>query len=87
MSRGLAVTIEAEGLAAVNEQFELPLVGVLADIERAGVRVDAEALAVQSRRLETRLAGCRRASTRWRGSSSMLTTGRTGGKVLLLGAG
>ena len=56
LSRGLAVTIEAEGLAAVNEQFELPLVGVLADIERAGVRVDTEALAVQSRRLETQLA-------------------------------
>ena len=56
LSRGLAATIEAEGLAAVNEQFELPLVAVLADIERAGVRVDTDALAVQSRRLEAQLA-------------------------------
>ena len=48
--------IESEGLAAVNEQFELPLVAVLADIERAGVRVDTGALAVQSRRLEAQLA-------------------------------
>jgi DNA polymerase-1 len=56
LSRTLAPAIESEGLAAVNEQFELPLVAVLADIERAGVRVDTGALAVQSRRLEAQLA-------------------------------
>jgi DNA polymerase-1 len=55
LSRGLAGTLETEGLAAVNEQFELPLVAVLADIERAGVRVDTDALALQSRRLEAQL--------------------------------
>jgi DNA polymerase-1 len=56
LARGLAPALEAEGLAAVNEQFELPLVAVLADIERAGVRVDTASLALQSGRLEGQLA-------------------------------
>ena len=56
LSRRLAASLESEALAAVNEQFELPLVAVLADIERAGIRVDTDALAVQSRRLEAQLA-------------------------------
>jgi DNA polymerase-1 len=58
LSRGLAATVEAEGLAAVNEQLELPLVAVLADIERAGVRVDTDALVVQHARLSR---ACRKA--------------------------
>jgi DNA polymerase-1 len=56
LSRSLEKTLEAEGLASVNEQFELPLVAVLADIERAGVRVDTDSLARQSQRLEAQLA-------------------------------
>ena len=48
--------VEEAGLARVYEELELPLVPVLAAIERAGVRLDVGALAVQSRRLEEDLA-------------------------------
>jgi DNA polymerase-1 len=56
LSHKLAPALAAEGLTAVADEMELPLVGVLASIERAGVRVDTAALAVQSRRLESDLA-------------------------------
>jgi DNA polymerase-1 len=56
LSHRLTPMLEAEQLSKVNLDFELPLVDVLADIERAGVRVDTVALASQSRRLEAELA-------------------------------
>ena len=56
LSHRLGPLLEAEQLSKVNLDFELPLVDVLADIERAGVRVDTVALAAQSRRLEAELA-------------------------------
>jgi DNA polymerase-1 len=56
LSHRLMPMLEAEQLSKVNTDFELPLVDVLADIERAGVRVDTTALASQSRRLESELA-------------------------------
>jgi DNA polymerase-1 len=43
-------------LTAVYETLELPLIPVLIDIERAGVRLDAPALAAQSQRIEQELA-------------------------------
>jgi DNA polymerase-1 len=43
-------------LDGVLRDLEMPLVPVLVDLEREGVRVDAAALAGQSRRLETELA-------------------------------
>ena len=48
--------VEDAGLAPVYEELELPLVPVLAAIEREGVRLDVGALAAQSRRLEEDLA-------------------------------
>ncbi len=45
-----------EQLADVYAQVELPLVPVLVDVERAGVRIDGPALASQSQRLEQDLA-------------------------------
>lgn len=45
-----------EALAGVYEELELPLVPVLVDVERAGVRIDGPALASQSQRLEQELA-------------------------------
>ncbi len=45
-----------EQLSDVYAQLELPLVPVLVDIERAGVRIDGPALASQSQRLEQDLA-------------------------------
>jgi len=56
LSHRLAPMLEAEQLSKVNADFELPLVDVLADVERAGVKVDTAALSLQSRRLETELA-------------------------------
>jgi DNA polymerase-1 len=55
LSRKLAPLLETEQLASVNRDFELPLVDVLADIERAGIRVDAQALAAQGAQLENQL--------------------------------
>ena len=55
LSRKLAPMLETEQLAAVNRDFELPLVDVLADIERAGIRVDTAALATQGAQLENQL--------------------------------
>ena len=45
-----------EGLNTVYEDVELPLVPVLVEVERAGVRIDGPALAGQSHRLEQELA-------------------------------
>jgi DNA polymerase-1 len=44
-------------LTEVYRTLEMPLVPVLAAIERAGIRVDVQALAVQSRVMEQELAG------------------------------
>ena len=43
-------------LTALYTTIERPLIPVLVAVERAGVRIDAEAMAVQSRRLEQELA-------------------------------
>ena len=56
LSRKLAPMLETEQLDAVNRDFELPLIDVLADIERAGIRVDTAALARQGVQLENQLA-------------------------------
>jgi DNA polymerase I len=48
--------LEADGLDRVYRTLEQPLIGVLVDIERAGVRIDTAALALQSQKLEKELA-------------------------------
>jgi DNA polymerase-1 len=48
--------LAAEGLDAVYRVFERPLIPVLAAIERAGVRIDAVALASQAQHVERELA-------------------------------
>jgi DNA polymerase-1 len=48
----LMATAQVDG---VYREMELPLIDVLVDVERAGVRIDAAALAEQSRRLEEEL--------------------------------
>ena len=45
-----------EGLEELYRQLEMPLIPVLVDIERTGVRIDAAALAAQSKRIERELA-------------------------------
>jgi DNA polymerase-1 len=48
--------LDKEQLTAVYETLERPLIPVLVDIERAGVRIDVPALASQSRRIEEELS-------------------------------
>ncbi len=48
--------LESEQLTDVYRTLELPLIEVLADVEQAGIRVDAKALAAQSQHVEQELA-------------------------------
>jgi DNA polymerase I len=48
--------VQREGLQRVYDELERPLVPVLVDIERAGVRIDAAALAAQATRIDDELA-------------------------------
>ena len=52
----LVPLLVADGLAPVYRELELPLVPVLAAMERAGVRIDAHALGVQSQHVDRELA-------------------------------
>ena len=53
----LTPMLASEGLESLYRDIELPLIPVLAAIERAGVRVDSEALAAQSKWIEKELSG------------------------------
>ncbi len=56
LAEQLAAQLQDDGLESLYRDMELPLVPVLADIERAGVLVDTRALATQSAAMETQLA-------------------------------
>jgi DNA polymerase-1 len=47
--------LASEGLLSIYESMEMPLVEVLADLERAGVRVDTALLAAMSRDMDAQL--------------------------------
>jgi hypothetical protein len=64
LSRKLAPLLETEQLAAVNRDFELPLVDVLADIERAGIRVGHRGAGAAGRAARKPAAGAHRADPR-----------------------
>ena len=64
LSNRLAPLLVTDQLEAVYRELEMPLVPVLADIERAGVRIDGPALAAQSRQIEQELARVHRAHLR-----------------------
>jgi len=55
LAQGLEEDLKQEGLDRVYRDLEEPLIPVLADIERAGVRVDVETLAAISTRLQAEL--------------------------------
>ena len=55
LSGPLARRLAEEGLADIYETMELPLVEVLADMERAGVKVNLEFLAEMSRDMEQQI--------------------------------
>jgi DNA polymerase-1 len=52
----LAPRLHASGMERLFYDVEMPLVGVLARMERRGVRLDVDALTQMSREMETRLA-------------------------------
>ena len=56
LSNRLAPLLLTEQLESVYRELEMPLIPVLADIERAGIRLDSPALAAQSGHLEQELA-------------------------------
>ena len=56
LSNRLAPLLVTDRLDAVYRDLEMPLVPVLADVERAGVRIDGPALAAQSQHIEQELA-------------------------------
>ncbi len=55
LDQPMSARLEAEGLVPIYESMEMPLVAVLADMERAGVKVDCELLATMSREMEAQL--------------------------------
>ena len=56
LAEKLRARLREEGLEKLFRELELPLVPVLADIERHGVRIDQQALAGQSSRIDAELA-------------------------------
>ncbi|MEZ5316426.1 MAG: DNA polymerase I [Vicinamibacterales bacterium] len=55
LAPGLAEDLAREGLDAVYRDLERPLIPILADLERAGVKVDTGALAALSASMQTEL--------------------------------
>ncbi|PWT83318.1 MAG: DNA polymerase I, partial [Blastocatellia bacterium] len=58
LANRLGPVLAAEGLDSVYADLERPLIPVLVAIERAGVRIDAQALASQSQHIDRELAAC-----------------------------
>jgi DNA polymerase-1 len=56
LSNRLAPLLVTDQLERVYRDLEMPLIPVLADIERAGIRIDGPALAKQSQRIEQELS-------------------------------
>ena len=56
LSNRLAPLLVTDQLESVYRELEMPLVPVLADIERAGIRIDGPALRAQSEHIEQELA-------------------------------
>jgi DNA polymerase-1 len=55
LDRPMTERLESEGLLSIYESMEMPLVEVLADMERAGVKVKTHLLAAMSRDMEAQL--------------------------------
>jgi DNA polymerase-1 len=56
VAEGLGGQLVSDGLEPLYRDLELPLLPVLADIERAGVRLDVDALAAQSVTMDAQLS-------------------------------
>jgi DNA polymerase I-like protein with 3'-5' exonuclease and polymerase domains len=65
--------LEAAGLAELFRTMEVPLVGVLADMEAAGIAIDVAHFASLRERFKASASGWSARSTRRRASSSTST--------------
>ena len=77
LAHGLVEDVERAGLMPVYRELELPLIPVLAAIERAGIRVDTEALAALGRKMQRELDDLCRAHLRTRRVASSTSTRRS----------
>ena len=82
LEQSLAPALASERLDGVYRDLELPLVPVLAEIERAGVKVDCGVLGRLSERLERELAGAAARDLRAGGRSFNINSPRQLAEVL-----
>ncbi|MHB9146418.1 MAG: DNA polymerase I [Symbiobacteriia bacterium] len=78
----MAVELEAAGLAPLMRDLEMPLLGVLTELETAGVRVDREALAAMGVELEQRIGDLTGAICELAGETFNINSTRQLGEIL-----
>jgi DNA polymerase-1 len=82
LSNRLAPLLVTDQLEPVFRELEMPLVPVLADVERAGIRIDGPALAAQSRHIEQELARSSAEIFRQAGEEFNINSPQQLGKIL-----
>ena len=82
LSNRLAPLLVTDGLEPVYRELEMPLVPVLAAVERAGIRIDGPALAAQSRHIEQELARSSAEIFRLAGEEFNINSPQQLGKIL-----
>ena len=82
LSNRLAPLLVTDALEPVYRELEMPLVPVLADVERAGIRIDGPALAAQSRHIEQELARSSAEIFRLAGEEFNINSPQQLGKIL-----
>ena len=78
----LMESLAGEGLEPLYRQLELPLIPILVSIERAGVRIDTDALARMSKRFQTEMAALQRDIHALAGAEFNVNSPRQLGEVL-----
>ncbi len=82
LHRPLLDRIDSDGLRHLMDDIELPLVGVLADMEWTGVRIDVHALAELQRRFSTQLRAMEEDAYRLAGTTFNIASPSQVGEVL-----
>jgi DNA polymerase-1 len=82
LANRLAPLVVTDGLESVYRELEMPLVPVLAAIERAGIAIDGPALAAQSRHIEQELASLNARIFALAGESFNVNSPQQLGKIL-----
>jgi DNA polymerase I len=82
LANRLAPLVVTDNLEAVYRELEMPLVPVLAAVERAGIAIDGPALAAQSRHIEQELAALNARIFELAGESFNVNSPQQLGKIL-----